>query len=193
MAPPRKADPLHRMVFTTNSLRNTTIAVDDDALYYEIVTRYWHPNLTKIFKLDKEIREMLLIAELERVPGQPAKIRFGGEHGEWVSEEEFLRWDPETRGGTFTGGEGVQYRWKSHNRRLQLIRADDDQKVPLAKYHTYRRHFFVFRMSRHAFLEVKSEATEAMDKLIMSYLLVERKRRDTGLQLPVKKGKTVNA
>ena len=26
---------------------------DNDAMYYEIKTRDWHPNVTKIFKLDK--------------------------------------------------------------------------------------------------------------------------------------------
>ncbi|TFY76173.1 hypothetical protein EWM64_g7839 [Hericium alpestre] len=181
MAPPRKPEPLHRMEFWTNSLRNTTIAVDNDAFYYEVVTRYWHPRLTKIFKLDKETREMNLIAELERPEGKEACVRFGGEHGRWIGEEEFLRWDKEKRGGTFVGGEGVEYRWKSHHRRLQLVRADDQEKSPLAKFHTYRRHFFLFRMSKHAFLEVKSEAIEAMDRLIMSYLLVERKRRETAM------------
>ncbi|TFY54377.1 hypothetical protein EVG20_g9728 [Dentipellis fragilis] len=75
MPPPRKPEPMHRMVFTTNSLRNTTISVDDDALYYEIVTRFWHPKLTKIFKLDKEAREMSLIAEIERPSGKGEEAR----------------------------------------------------------------------------------------------------------------------
>ncbi|THH20501.1 hypothetical protein EW146_g872 [Bondarzewia mesenterica] len=154
------------MVFTTNSLRNTTIAVDDDAIYYEVVTRFWHPNLTKIFKLDKDRRELALIAEIERLPGQESKVRFGGAQERWMSEDEFLKWDAVKRGGTFTGEEGVEYRWKSHRRHLQLVRADDEQKASLADFHKHRRHFFVFRMSRHAFLEVKSEATEAMDRLI---------------------------
>ncbi|KAI0275272.1 hypothetical protein BC834DRAFT_41631 [Gloeopeniophorella convolvens] len=179
MPPPRKAEPNHKMVFTANSIRNTTVSIDDDGLYYEIVTRSWHPHLTKIFKLDKETREMLLVSEIEREPGKNVRVRFGGEHGEWIDEDDFLRWDPQKRGGVFTGGEGVEYRWKSHRRRLQLVRADDSEKVPLAKYHTYHRHFFVFRMSQHAWLEIKPEATEAMDKLIVSYLLVERRRRDS--------------
>ena len=87
----------------------------------------------------------------------------------------------------FTGGDGVEYRWKSHRRRLQvnqpfgvghidddthpmntqLVRANDDAKVLVAQYHTYRRHFVFFRMSRHAFLEIKPEVTtEGLEKLI---------------------------
>ncbi|KAI0041897.1 hypothetical protein FA95DRAFT_1639450 [Auriscalpium vulgare] len=185
MPPAKKSNPQHKMVLTTNSLRNTTISVDDDAIYYEIVTRFWHPNLTKIFKLEKELREMVLVAEIERPPKGMAKVRFGGEHGEWINEDEFLRWDSRTRGGTFTGGEGVEYRWKSHRRRLQLVRADDEEKVPLVKYHTFRRHFLVFRMARRAWLEVKPEATNAMERLIASYLLVERKRRDSSGLIPL--------
>ena len=52
----------------------------------------------------------------------------------------------------------------------QLVRADGDQKAPIADFHKHRRHFFVLRMSRHAFLEVKPEATESMDRLISACL-----------------------
>jgi hypothetical protein len=49
------------------------------------------------------------------------------------------------------------------------VKADDDSdaKVPLVQYHIYRRHFLAFRMSQHAFLDIKPEAmTEGLDKLI---------------------------
>lgn len=180
MPPPKKAEPSCRMVLTTNSLRNTTIAVEDDSHYYEVVTRFWHPHLTKIFKLDMGTRDMVLAAEIEREPDKDVRVRFGGEHGEWIREQDFLKWDLQKRGGVFTGGENAEYRWKSHRRRLQLVKADDDAKVPLVQYQIYSRHFLAFRMSRHAFLEIKPEAvTEGLDKLIVSYLLVERRRRDT--------------
>jgi len=49
----------------------------------------------------------------------------------------------------------------------QLVRANDDAKVPVAQYHIYRRHFVFFCMSRHAFLETKPEVTvEGLEKLI---------------------------
>jgi hypothetical protein len=68
---------------------------------------------------------------------------------------------------------------------MQLVRANDDAKVPVAQYHIYRRHFFFFRMSRHAFLEIKPEVTvEGFEKLIgtgslhhANVLVVERIRR----------------
>lgn len=169
------------MFFTTNSLRNTTIAVEDNTHYYEVVTRFWHPHLTRIFKLDVATRDLILVSEIEREPDKDVRVRFGGEHGEWIREQDFLKWDLQKRGGVYTGGENMEYRWKSHRRRLQLVKADDDDaKDPLVKYHIYRRHFLAFRMSQHAFLEIKPEAmADGLDKLIVSYLLVERRRRDT--------------
>jgi hypothetical protein len=47
------------------------------------------------------------------------------------------------------------------------VRANDDPKVPVARYRIYRRHFVFFRMSRHAFLEIKPEVTvEGLEKVI---------------------------
>jgi hypothetical protein len=97
MAPKKNAAAYLRMVLTTNSLRNTTLSVEDDTLYYEVVTRFWHAHLTKIFKLDVDTREMVLIAEIERVPGNNVRVRFGGEDAEWIDELKFMSWDLEKR------------------------------------------------------------------------------------------------
>jgi hypothetical protein len=97
MPPPKKVEPNYRMVFTTNSLRNTTISVEDDTHYYEVVTRFWHPHLTKIFKRDVGTRDMILVSEIEREPDKDVRVRFGGEHGEWISELDFLKWDLQKR------------------------------------------------------------------------------------------------
>jgi len=181
MPPSKKPVPPHKMEFTTNSLRNNTLAVDTDALYFEIVTRFWHPDLTKINRLDVESRELTTVAEISRTPGKEPKVRFG--EGEWLKASEFITYDTERMGGVFVGAEDVEYRWKTHKRRLQLVKADDEGKVPLVKFHPHRRHFYIFRMSRRAWLEIKPEITEALDKLIVSYLLVERRRRDAHIRL----------
>ena len=36
------------MELATNSVRNNTFATADDDPYLEVVTRFWHPNITKI-------------------------------------------------------------------------------------------------------------------------------------------------
>jgi hypothetical protein len=47
------------------------------------------------------------------------------------------------------------------------VQENDDAKLPVALYHIYRRHFFFFRMSRHAFLEIKPEVTvEGLERVI---------------------------
>lgn len=97
MPPPKKVDPPHRMELATNSLRNTTISVDDDTIYYEIVTRFWHPHLTKIRKLNPETQEIVTVAELEREPGREPRVRFNIDKEEdtpWISAQEWLRFTP---------------------------------------------------------------------------------------------------
>ncbi|KAJ7457791.1 hypothetical protein FB451DRAFT_1274215 [Mycena latifolia] len=180
------------MEFATNSVRNTTVATADDDPYYEVVTRFWHPNLTKINKLNPASRIMTTVCEIDN-KGKEAKIRFlnadkhgekgekseksGLTLGEWMSTESILKPAPEKPGGIFIDSDGVQYRWKTHNRNFLLIRADDDMRVPIVIYHPHKRHFGVWRMSKHAKLEIKPDRIKNMEGLIASYLLVERQRR----------------
>ena len=84
-------EPVERLVFATNSLRNNTLANDDDSIDDEVVTRFWHPHVTKIKRLDQEARKYSLCAEIERVPGKGARVRIGGEYGTWVDADEFLK------------------------------------------------------------------------------------------------------
>ncbi|EIN04077.1 hypothetical protein PUNSTDRAFT_146604 [Punctularia strigosozonata HHB-11173 SS5] len=176
----KKPDPPLKFEFTTNSVRNTTVSVDDDKFIYEIVTRYWHPNITKINKVDVESREVRLIAEIEKAasPGAEERVRLGGEGAQWVDASEFLK--QEANGATTWVSEtGEEYRWDKQKGKLALLKASEEAEKPepLAKYHPHKRHFFFFRMSKHAWLEVKPEAVGALDQLIISYILVERKRR----------------
>lgn len=188
MPPPPKPKPPHKLELTTNSLRNTAFAANDDSMHYEVVTRFWHPHLTKINRADFENLNVTTVAEIERIPGREARVRFG-EKGEWVPASQFLQFDEDRAGGVFVGGANVRYRWKTHNGRLQLVKADDDQKTPIADFHPHKRHFLVFRMSQHAYIEVKPvpEVTDSLEKLIVSYLLVERRRRDSRIRVKVER------
>ncbi|KAJ7045811.1 hypothetical protein C8F04DRAFT_449972 [Mycena alexandri] len=175
------------MEFATNSVRNTTLATANDDPYYEVVTRFWHPHITKINKLDPASRKMTTVCEIDN-KAKGAKIRFADSRkeksekdssdlGEWVSIEEVLKLAPEKPGGIFVDSDGAEYRWKTHNRNFQLIRAEDDTRLPVVMYHPYKRHLFVWRMSKHATLEIKPEIIKDLERLIASYLLVERQRR----------------
>ena len=48
------------------------------------------------------------------------------------------------------------------------MKADDEDQTPVAEFHPHKRHFMVFRMSKHAFFEIKPipEVTEALERLI---------------------------
>ena len=48
------------------------------------------------------------------------------------------------------------------------MKADDEDQTPIAEFHPHKRHFFVFRMSKQAFFEIKPipEVTEALERLI---------------------------
>jgi hypothetical protein len=58
-----------KLVFTSPSLRNVTIATPSDEFYYEIVTPDWEPLYTKIRRLDSNTGQLSLIAELKREEG----------------------------------------------------------------------------------------------------------------------------
>lgn len=48
------------------------------------------------------------------------------------------------------------------------MKADDEDQKPVAEFHPHKRHFFVFRMSKHAFFEIQpiAEVTGALERLI---------------------------
>lgn len=202
MPPPPKPKPPHKLELTTNSLRNTAFAANDDSMHYEVVTRFWHPHLTKINRADFENLKVSTVAEIERIPGREARVRFG-EKGEWLPASQFLQfdedraWVPHSADHwwclfTFTvvASSSVERTYNIAGRRImgdcrlvgtrnvwfqafdqaptQLVKADDDQKTPVADFHPHKRHFLVFRMSRHAYIEVKPmpEVTDSLEKLI---------------------------
>ncbi|EIW83112.1 hypothetical protein CONPUDRAFT_164113 [Coniophora puteana RWD-64-598 SS2] len=182
--PPKKPDPPHKLNIATNSIRNTTFASDNDKIYYEVVTRFWHPRLTKVIKHDFEMRCVTTIAEIEWLPKQEMKVRFNpdGQEGEWMPATEFINYD-QKNGGMFTGGDGVEYRWRMEKRMFQLVKENDGDKTPIAEYRPYQRHFFVWRMSQRARMDVKKEAMSSLEKIIVSYLLVEKRRRQNSLPI----------
>ncbi|KAF8210645.1 hypothetical protein K438DRAFT_1570403 [Mycena galopus ATCC 62051] len=166
------------MELATNSVRNTTLATANDDPYFEIVTRFWHPNITKINKLDPFTSIMTTVCEIDK---KAAKIRFLNqdekEKNAPIQTKNLQSQNSLGDGGVFVDSDGAQYRWKTHNRNFQLIRIGDDARLPIVIYRPYKRHFGVWRMSKHAALEIKPQIIQSLERLIASYLLVERQRR----------------
>ena len=69
------------------------MSVQNDTIHYEIVTRFWHPHITKINKADFENIAVQTVAEIERKPGGEPRVRFGGDKGEWMSASQFINYD----------------------------------------------------------------------------------------------------
>jgi hypothetical protein len=86
----------HKLILTTNSIRNTTLASPDDQHYYEICTWFWHRNITKINQLEPDTQIMRTVAEIERLAAGRYRVRFKNgqpEFGDWISDIDFLRPD----------------------------------------------------------------------------------------------------
>lgn len=132
-----KPKPPHKLHLTTNSLRNTTMSVEDDSIFFEIVTRFWHPHITKINKTDMDSREVNTVAEIERIPGREPRIRFG-EKAEWMSATDFVKYDAENqwavlRSPTFNvfHSKLVFQGWNVRRRKRYHIQMEDPQrKIP---------------------------------------------------------------
>jgi len=190
------------------------MSLSDDTVYYEIVTRYWEPTITKINKrvVMNDNKRMVSIAQIHDASpknlkpksiafriaakdgdrrtavddkeqmealGDGIKVRF---KGSWMDVDDFIKYDDRI-GASFKGEDGSLYTWRSQGGKLQLIKPDDKGGCTLlAQYHDYKRFLFVLRMSQHAFLEIRApEVVDSiMDRLIVSYILVERKRRQDG-------------
>ncbi|KAF8528161.1 hypothetical protein BU17DRAFT_81393 [Hysterangium stoloniferum] len=100
--PPAKPAPI-KLVFTTTSLRNVTIATELDEHYYEIVTPAWEAGCTKIKRLHSDSGQIAVIAELKKDDENSPKysgLRFIGPkqpEADFGSPEAFLGTTDQTR------------------------------------------------------------------------------------------------
>ena len=90
------AEGVHKLVLTTNSVRNTTFASPDDRYYYEVCTWFWHRNVTKINIHEHDTKLMRTVAEIEKLAAGRFRVRFKNgeqEFGDWISDIDFLKPD----------------------------------------------------------------------------------------------------
>lgn len=186
MAARDKPQPPIRLELTTTSVRNCVISTGTDAHYFEALTQRWIPNITQVKKLDQVTGEMVIIAEIERVKGREPCIKFAGEK-QFKPAADFVSSDnPFAVQGKFKAEDGRYYKWQVKRRRLELIANEivEGQKPKLlAVYHKHKRYFFCGLMSRHPCLEVQAELKPCLDTVLVSFLLMERLRRDSKQKL----------
>ncbi|KAI5118325.1 hypothetical protein M0805_006608 [Coniferiporia weirii] len=170
-----------RLSLTTTSLHNVVISNASDVIYYEVVTPKWAPAVTRVSKMDPKSHELEVVAELqnevsENTAARPMAVRLRGQQfrpaGEFWTKDGVAGND-----SRFRGKDGKYYQWRVRKGRLELMREHDHDGKPVAIYHKRRRHFLVLRMSQKPYLEVQPSVMETLDSLIVSFLLVEQKRR----------------
>ncbi|KAK7688899.1 hypothetical protein QCA50_007590 [Cerrena zonata] len=167
-----KSTPNQKLILTTTSLHNVVIANRSDVIYYEIVTPKWEKDLTRISRLDPNSKQYDLICEFLNEHDKPVSVRLYG--GVTTRAEEFLVKDESAGTAKFRGKDGKMYTWRVDHDELELFREDQ----PVAWYHRQKRYLGLLRMSQHPYLEIDSMAMDTLDSLIVSFLLVERRRRD---------------
>ncbi|CAL1703249.1 unnamed protein product [Somion occarium] len=173
MSSKSKATPRQELFLTTTSLHNVVISNTSDVIYYEVLTPKWERHLTKISRLDPNTKQFDLICELVNENDKPVSMKMYG--GVIVPTQDFLQnGDASSRVAKFKGKDGKTYTWRIDHEGLELFREDQ----PVAWYHREKRYLGVLRMSKLPCLEVDNMAMDTLDSLIVSFLLVERRRRD---------------
>lgn len=169
-------------MLTTTSLRNVVLSNKSDVIYYEVVTPKWQRDRTTISRLDPNTRQFDVIGEVKNDGrGKAEEVRLYG--GALTPASRFLEGDAEPdpagmKRAAFRGKDGKKYIWRANKKQLELVREDMPEDKPVAVYHREKRHMSLLRMSQHPYLEVDTAAMDTLDSLIVSFLLVERRRRD---------------
>ncbi|KAI0345013.1 hypothetical protein BDW22DRAFT_988143 [Trametopsis cervina] len=178
--PSTKAHP-QRLTLTTTSLRNVVLSNSSDVLYYEVVTPRWARGTTTVSRLDPNTRQYDVVGELtndER--GHAAQVRVYG--GASTPVQEFLEAGGKGADGmrcsSFRGKDGKRYTWRASQRKLELVREDIPGDRPVAVYYKEKRYAYLLRMAKHPYLEIDPVALDTLDSVIVSFLLIERRRRE---------------
>jgi len=177
---PTKPQPMS-LFMSTNSLRNNVFSAPKDAVTYEIRTTWWDPTITRVSRLDIENQQETLIAEVERKSDTEPRIRLNwlDDFAEFRNASQWLKVVLDAqRSANFTSLDGRTYQWILRKGSLQVVK-DGECNTPIVTFHKAERHFHIYwRMSKHASLEVVQDSIKNLDAFVVSYLLVERLRRD---------------
>lgn len=160
-----------RLIFSSNSLRHTTLACDSLGIHYEI--KETDTGDVGVTRWDKQTNNQVPVGEYSIHIFKSPKIRFPG--GDWEALDTFLHKDGWffTHDRTFTGQGGTKYRWKHKLAGLTLFHVDDD-KEPVVHY---VRHSMSHEKS---YLEILDKTVlDVLDKIVFSFLIMERLHRNS--------------
>ncbi|PVF94974.1 hypothetical protein CPB86DRAFT_623049 [Serendipita vermifera] len=158
-----------KIIFSNDSISNTTAACDSLGIHYTVTKG-------RVERWDKETNENVFVGQLKLFALKP-KIKLPSDAdwkpiGEFMSRGDTTR--PLTTARTFPGNNGIDYRWKIKGGKLELYYASKDVSTePLLRYH---RNYFA---KEQGCLDIfDSSVLEALDNIILSFLIMEKRRRD---------------
>ncbi|KAG1749543.1 hypothetical protein EDB19DRAFT_1680781 [Suillus lakei] len=174
-----------KLTFTTASVQNLVISNPTDALYYEVLTPEWDSHQTTVRRLDTRAERYDAIGNIRNQSGKPVAVSMYG--GEFINEELWLR-KIEGQGRQsrweFDDGEGNYFSWAVAGSNLELRSLDEggaQSSNPIATFYPHKRYVMVGMISQHAFLEIESSVVDSLDTVLVSLLVLARKRRKHSL------------
>ena len=195
---------------SNKSVRNTTLSCDSMGIHYEVSKlKQEKDSVVSVHRWESTTNQNTLIGQIEFHWFAPDRLRLMGTGNDgWQRRKDILNNQESnplsrcvistyhifllitSRTRTFTGNNGVRYKWRFHWDSLRLHHADDDavNKDPLVIFH---RHFMA---SRPSYLEICdtsvlpgldsiiglhfSTSQILADRDVVTFLYMEKKRRD---------------
>jgi len=181
------ADP-PRLIFTKNSLRNTSIACDSLGIHYQLETPtdgLKSQRITKLSRWNSEDDTHILVAEWERNIVKNDRFRIvqtSTGDADFLPLKEIFpvtwgdSWGRVVFNRTFIGYDGRKYVWKARAMSLKAFVIDgatQEEKL-VASFH--RRNIFVKR--KKSYIELYPGYENSLDLILLFCLFCDRKRRD---------------
>lgn len=169
------------LTLSTERVRNTVISNEQGQIIYKTNTPFklFGVRTTTIQKIrpnddQSHMQDQFdILGEIEWHALASSKFRFRGTE---VETKEFIPkkglWG---RKRVFTGPDGRPYRWDL-KRRVVVLSRDDGGRTEVARFH--RATLGIIGRKRKARLEVSPELAHMMDTVIMTFIYVEKLRRD---------------
>ncbi|KAG1732934.1 hypothetical protein EDB19DRAFT_1855240 [Suillus lakei] len=163
---------------STENVRNTVITNEQGQVIYKTDTPFRFSGRTTTIQKVKpnddqsHMRDQFdVMGEIEWHIFASSKFRFRGTE---VETKEFIpRRGLWGRKRVFTGPDGCPYRW---DLQFRVLSRDDGSRTEVARFH--RATLGIIGRKRKATLEVSPEVAHMMDTVIMTFIYVEKIRRD---------------
>lgn len=172
--------PAMRLILSSEGVRNTTMTNENGQVLYKTSTPLrFGVRTTTLYKVvpnadPDDMRDHLeAIGEIEWNLMGPSVFRL---HGQKMTTDTFIpRHGIRGRKRTFTGPDSLPYRWDMDFKIVRLSR-DDATRQELARSH--RRSLGVIGPRRDPSLDVDPSLMHMLDMIVLTFIYVEKLRRD---------------